>query len=302
MEFRHLRYFLVLADELHFGRAAERLAISQPPLSWNIQQLEQSIGARLFERNSRGVRLTEAGQAFVPAARAVLAQANDAARLARDVESGVRGSLRVGYVSSMLYRDLPRLLHGFGQRFPEVRVRSFELNSHAQVVELSHGRLDVGFLHTAQLPHALGCRPFASEPFLCCLPAGHALARLRVIAPAALRDEAFVMFAREASPDYYERVLTICTSVGFVPNICHEVRHWPSVAMLVARGLGVALVPEAVRRAATGQKVVFVPLDAQLVQSQVYCVWQGDDGNAALRAFLDSIHGAAKEDPGCPAG
>ncbi len=293
MEFRHLRYFLVLAQELHFSRAAERLAISQPPLSWNIRQLEDSLGARLFERNSRGVRLTEAGRAFVPAAQALLAQADDAARLARDVEGGVRGSLRVGYVSSMLYRDLPRLLHDFGERHPEIRVRSFELNSQAQVVELSHGRIDVGFLHSSQLPHTLHAEPFSADPFLCCLPRGHALARSRVVDPAALKGETFVMFAREASPDYHERVLTICTSAGFSPDIRHEVRHWPSVVTLVARGLGVALVPEAVRHASVGKEAVFVHLTVARVLSQANCVWRAGDHSAALKAFLDEARTAA---------
>ena len=294
MELRHLRYFLVLADELHFGRAAERLAISQPPLSWNIRQLEESIGARLFERNSRGVRLTEAGRAVATAAQEVLAQADAAARLARDVESGVRGSLRVGYVSSMLYRGLPRLLRDFGDRYPEIRVRSFELNSQAQSVELSHRRIDVGFVHTTQLPRTLERELFAAEPFLCCLPAGHSLAHARALAPASLRDETFVMFAREASPDYHERVLTICSSAGFTPDIVHEVRHWPSVVTLVARGLGVALVPQAVRGAATEHEARFVPLDAQSVQSLAYCVWRADDDSAAVRMFVDQVRGAAK--------
>lgn len=292
MEFRHLRYFLVLADELHFGRAAERLAISQPPLSWNIRQLEASVGARLFERNSRGVRLTEAGRAFVPAARALLTQADEAARLARDVEQGVRGRLRVGFVSSMLYRGLPQLLRTYQQRHPGLRLRSFELNSQAQIVGLSHGQIDVGFVHTTQRPSELEQLLFSAESFVCCLPKGHALANRRVIAPAALRDEVFVMFSRDASPDYHERVLTICTGAGFTPNVLHEVRHWLSVVSLVAQGFGVALVPDAVRRAAISG-AVFVPLKAVTVRSQAYCVWRKTDGNPVLKSFLEDIRALA---------
>lgn len=294
MEFRHLRYFLVLADELHFGRAAERLSISQPPLSWNIRQMEESIGARLFDRNSRGVRLTEAGRALVPAARALLTQAEEAARLARDVEQGVRGLLRVGYVGSMLYRGLPQMLSRFQENNPGLQVRSFELNSQRQVVELSHGQIDIGFVHTQRLPTGLERRLLADEDFVCCLPAAHPLASQRKLAPAALKDEVFVMFSREASPDYHERVLAICTSAGFSPEIRHEVRHWVSVVSMVAQGVGVALVPQAVQRADIAG-VCFVPLQSVRVRSQAYGVWRHQDDNPALALFLKELKPAASK-------
>lgn len=288
MEFRHLRYFLALSEELHFGRAAERLAISQPPLSWNIRQLEESLGARLFDRNSRGVRLTEAGKALVPAARALLSRADEAARLVRDVECGLRGQLRVGYVSSMMYRGLPALLHAFEAQATGMRVQSFELNSQEQLVELTHERIDVGFVHTAGLPRGLARERLASERFWCCLPQGHALAGAARLAAERLRDETFVMFSRQASPDYHERILTLCTQAGFVPEIRHEVRHWPSVVTLVAQGFGVALVPEAVRQAASAG-VVFVPLQAGKLRSTVHAVWRQGDENPALLVFLRQL-------------
>lgn len=290
MEFRHLRYFLALSEELHFGRAAERLSISQPPLSWNIRQLEESLGARLFERNSRGVRLTEAGKTLVPAARALLGRADEAARLVRDVERGLRGQLRVGYVSSMMYRGLPALLHAFEARSVGLRVQSFELNSQEQLVELAHERIDVGFVHSARLPRGLVHERLVAERFWCCLPTGHALAGARRLAPERLRDETFVMFARQASPDYHERIMTLCTSAGFMPEIRHEVRHWPSVVTLVAQGFGVALVPEAVRGAGTAG-VVFVPLQAGRLRSSVYAVWREGDENPALLQFLGQLRG-----------
>jgi DNA-binding transcriptional LysR family regulator len=137
MEFRHLRYFLVLAEELHFGRAAQRLAISQPPLSLNIQQLEASVGARLFTRNSRGVQLTEAGLAFVPAARGLLEHAQAAARQARDVDQGLAGTLRIGFAGTMLYRGLPQILAAFHADERRLRVVLRELSSRDQLVELS---------------------------------------------------------------------------------------------------------------------------------------------------------------------
>lgn len=291
MKFRQLRYFLILAEELHFGRAAERLAISQPPLSWNIRQLEDAVGARLFERSSRDVRLTPAGRAFVPAARALLAQADEAARLAREVEQGIAGVLKVGFVSSMLYRGLPELLREFAARLPRIQVRTSELNSGDQIVALAHGQIDVGFVHTLQLPPEIEHLTYSTEPFVCCLPATHALARSRKIKPERLRDDAFVMFSRAASPDYYERVLTLCTSAGFYPDVRHEARHWLSVVSLVAQGLGVALVP----RALAGSRLpgaAFVALDGATVPSQTLCVWRSDNDSAALQGFLAAVRGA----------
>lgn len=148
MEFRHLRYFLVLAEELHFGRAARRLAISQPPLSLNIQQLEASVGARLLTRNSKSVQLTAAGLAFVPAARALLAQAAQAASLAKDVGEGMAGSLTIGFSGTMLFSGLPAILTRFQAGHPRLRLLLKELSSSEQLMELAQDRIDLGFVHT----------------------------------------------------------------------------------------------------------------------------------------------------------
>ncbi len=285
MELRHLRYFTVLAEELHFGRAAARLAISQPPLSVAIRQLEDSVGARLFERNSKEVRLTAAGLALQPAARRVLAQADEAAREARDVAAGFAGRLRIGFVGAMLYRGLPQALRSFQADYPSVRVTLAEMNSAEQVAELLHDRLDLGFLHTARLPDALQSRLLLAEPFVCCVPARHRLARRKVVAPADLKDEALVLFSRSVSPDYHERILSICASAGFRPEVRHEVRHWLAVVSLVSQGLGVGLVPEAMRHCALGG-AVFRPLDREAAQSETYGVWQAGPENVLAQRLL----------------
>jgi len=272
MELRHLRYFSVLAEELHFGRAARRLAISQPPLSVAIQQLEETVGARLFERNSKGVRLTPAGSALQLSARRLLTQAEEAAREARAVAAGSAGRLRIGLVGAMLYRGLPQALHEFQAAHPAVRITLAELNSREQITELLHDRLDLGFVHTSRMPRELAHRLLLSEPFVCCLPAAHPLARRRVLAPADLREEPFVLFSRSASPDYHERILSICAEAGFSPQVRHEVRHWLAVVSLVSQGLGVALVPDAMRRSAL-RGAVFRPLDRLVAQSEAYAVW-----------------------------
>lgn len=288
MELRHLRYFSVLADELHFGRAAQRLAISQPPLSVAIRQLEEAVGTRLFDRNSKTVRLTPAGQALRASARRLLRQAEEAALEARDVAAGSAGLLRIGFVGAMLYRGLPQALRAFQAQHPAVRISLAELNSGEQITELLHDRLDLGFMHTARMPRDLSCRLLLTEPFVACLPSGHALARKRVLAPTDLREQPFVLFARASSPDYHERILSICAQAGFLPEVRHEVRHWLAVVSLVAQGLGVALVPQAMQRSAL-KGAVFRPLEGVTAQSEAYGVWRPGPQNVLVEGLLAEV-------------
>jgi DNA-binding transcriptional LysR family regulator len=290
MEFRHLRYFLVLAEELHFGRAARRLSISQPPLSLNIQQLEASVGARLFERDSRGVRLTAAGRAFQESAIALLAQAESARLLAREIEAGAVGRLRVGFVGSMLYRGLPQRLQEFQGRYPGIHVALTELNSQEQIDALLHGELDAGFVHTSRVPDGLAATLAHSEPFVCCMPA-HFMADARV---EALRGEPFVLFSRKASPDYYSRIFDMCAAQGFYPRIRHEVRHWLSVVSLVSQGMGVAVVPAAMARSGMAGAAFRPPADAT-VPSEVYCVWKQAPDHPARDHFVATVRTAAAQ-------
>lgn len=292
MELRHLRYFVVLAEELHFGRAARRLAISQPPLSVAIRQLEESVGARLFERNSKEVRLTPAGSSLRESARRLLRQAEEAALEARDVSQGSAGRLRIGFVGAMLYRGLPQALVRFQAAHPAVRIALSELNSGEQITELLQDRLDVGFVHTSRMPAELRRELLLSEPFVACLPAAHRLARRRSVSAASLRDEPFVLFSRSASPDYHERILGICADAGFHPEVRHEVRHWLSVVSLVSQGMGVALVPSALRRAAL-RGAVFRPLEAEVARSEAFCVWRDGPENAVVQGFLGALRAAA---------
>lgn len=293
MEFRHLRYFLVLAEELHFGRAAQRLAITQPPLSLNIQQLEASVGAQLFTRNSRGVQLTAAGQAFVPAARSLLDQAGLAAREAREVSQGMLGSLQIGFAGTVLYRGLPQILQGFAVDHPKLRLVLRELSSSDQLIDLMHERLDIGFVHTTRVPVGFSQILVSSQPFVACLPADHVLARRKRLSLARLQGEPFAVVSRAVSPDYHERILGLCADAGFSPEIRFELRHWLSVVSIVAQGLGCALVPAALQQAGL-PGAVFVPLDVDTSPYETHCLWKTDRDQAALGAFLGAVRGFAQ--------
>jgi DNA-binding transcriptional LysR family regulator len=286
MEFRHLRYFLVLADELHFGRAALRLSITQPPLSLNIQQLEEAIGAQLFERNSKGVSLTAAGVAFRGEAQVLLTQAEQAQQRTRDVGIGVAGRLRIGFVGSMLLRGLPQWVEQFGAARPRIELCLNELNSQEQIEAFAHGELDLGFVHCQRVPDGMQVQSVQAEPFICCLPAGHRLVRRRCIALTDLRDEPFVLFARSLAPDYYNRIIEACAAQGFTPCVRHEMRDWLSVVSLVGQGAGLSIVPTSLARAGmTG--AVFRPLVEALAPSEVFAIWTERPDPGACQAFLD---------------
>lgn len=288
MEFRHLRCFLALARELHFGRAAQRLAMSQPPLSVAIRQLEEAVGARLFERDSKHVRLTAAGDAFRAQAQALVDRAEEARQRARDVAAGAAGHVRIGLLGSMLYRGLPGWLRRFQRDHPRIEVELRELNSQEQVDALLQDRLDLGFLQTMRLPDTLRTVTVGSDPFLCCLPEGHALAGQRRIGLARMKDEPFVLFARDVSPASYDSIVEMCRAAGFEPRVRHEVRHWLSVLAVVAQGMGVSVVPAPLRN--TGMAgVVFRGLAGGGRQSEVFCAWRPGADQPARDRFLAMV-------------
>ncbi|MBH9552783.1 LysR family transcriptional regulator [Inhella sp. 4Y17] len=285
MEFRHLRCFMALADELHFGRAAQRLAMSQPPLSVAIQQLEASVGARLFERDSKGVRLTPAGEAFRPGALALLDGAEQACALAREVQAGEVGRLRLGFVGSTLHHGLSHWLQAFQARHPRVEVVVVELNSQDQIDALLKDELDLALIHTDRLPPGLTSQPLYAEPFLACLPAAHPAAEAAEITLASLADHPFILFSRKGSPDYHARIIEICRAHGFYPRLQHEGRHWLSVVSLVAQGLGVSIVPAAFARAGI-PGVVFKRLTEALEPSAVFAAWRREGDGVLREQFL----------------
>ena len=287
MEFRHLRYFLVLAEELHFGRAARRLSISQPPLSLNIQQLEASIGAKLFTRNSKQVALTAAGLAFVPDARALIDQAAQAASHARDVGQGMAGSLAIGFAGTMLYSGLPAILENFQAQHPLLRLMLKELSSSEQLMELALDRLDIGFVHTTRVPAELSQIRVSSQP------SSHALAQQKSLSLSlqALQGEPFAVVSRTVSPDYHDRIIAICLEAGFYPEIRYELRHWLSVVSLVSQGMGVALVPAALSQSAMAG-TAFVPLDTPTTPYDTHCLWKTSRDHPALTAFVEAVRAA----------
>jgi len=294
MDLRHLRYFLVLAEELHFGRAAQRLAISQPPLSVAIRQLEDELGACLFERSSRWVRLSPAGEHLRAQAQDILDRAGRVKQEMRAISQGMHGYLRLGFVGSSLYRGLPEALEGFRLAHPHVRIDMVEINSADQVLALQQQRLDLGLLHSSRTPVGLESRVLVAEPFMVCLPRDHALAGQTSLSVRSLAGERMVLFSRHASPDYHGQIWQICQDEGFTPDSHHEVRHWLSVLSLVSLGQGVSLVPACLQRVGFPH-LVFVPIASPCPLSEMHAMWQPGRKPSLVNAFLAHVAQCASE-------
>jgi DNA-binding transcriptional LysR family regulator len=291
MEFRHLRSFVAVAEELHFGRAAARVHIVQPALSRQIRALEDEIGIRLFERDRRRVALTPAGTAFLDEARSLLEHADRAVEAARRADRGELGSLRIAYVPAMVSTGLPEIVRSFRQRYPGVDVRLQEMTPATQVEALLGERVDVGFVRGPIHEPALATQTVLEEPLVAALPSGHRLGSHKRLRLATLADEPFVLQARSAGPGSHDHILAVCQSAGFSPRVVQEGSQ-AEVASLVASGAGVAIVPaslRAIRRAG----VLYRPLHERPM-TQLEMAWRKDAASPVLRAFLAEVQQRAR--------
>jgi len=286
MELRHLRYFVAVAEELHFGRAAARLHVAQPALSRQIRSLEEEMGLRLFERDRRRVALTAAGAVFLGEARFLLGHVDDAVEAARRADRGELGSLRIGYVPAVVTTGLPEIVRGFRKRFPGVDVRLQEMNPAMQVEALLGERVDVGFVRGPIHEPALAAQTVLEEPLVAALPSGHRLGRHKRLGLAMLAGEPFVLQARSRGPGSHDHILAICRNAGFTPRVVQEGSQ-TDILSLVASGAGVAIVPASlrvIRRAG----VLYRPLNERPM-TRLDMVWRKDAALPVLRAFLKEV-------------
>ena len=256
-----LRLLVVLAEELHFGRAAARLHLSQPGLSYRVKGLEEALGYHVLARNRHGVSLTPAGEVLLTGARRLLGEAHrvvdDGGRVAR----GELATVRVGFVGTALYSLLPALLQQTRVRYPQLHVRVEERKSAEQVRLLQVGQLDLGLVHLPVDPAAeLATTPVFEEPVGIALPADHPAANAEAISLADLADEEFVLFPRELEPQTYDRYIDACVAAGFAPRIGHLATGLQTILALVAAGTGAAFVAGSVAANLVRSGVVFRPL------------------------------------------
>lgn len=243
IELRHLRYFLAVAETLHFGRAAKKLGMAQPPLSQQIRRLEELLGAPLFERTTRGVSLTPAGAVLRERALSGMARLADDLEQTRRVARGEEGTLTVGYSGSAMFTELPMAIQAYRRAHPRVEVQLREMWTSQQLPALADGSIDVGFLRDGERRPELATVPLLREPFRVALPSNHRLRRQRTVDPASLKDEPFVLFSRRHGSLAYDRTIRCCLDAGFQPTIVQEAPQFPTLIRLVAAGMGVSLVP-----------------------------------------------------------
>lgn len=244
-----MRYFLAVADELHFTRAAALLHISQPPLSVAVRQLEQELGVMLLDRSTRQVRLTAAGAAFRDRVREILGAVDAAAAEASAVSSGRSGRLRLGFVSSASYTAVPAALREFGARRPQVRLDLLPLASGEQIELLLAGEIDLGIVRDMAPVPGVRLRTLLEEPLVCVLPSGHPLAELDEVPPALIGQQPLVLFSYRLMPGYLARVLAVVNPEQRAVNIVQQTVHQETVLGLVAAGIGVSVLPASVEGA-----------------------------------------------------
>jgi DNA-binding transcriptional LysR family regulator len=287
VEIRHLHSFLAVADELHFGRAAERLHMTQPPLTRQIKQLEERLGdVQLFDRSRRRIVLTEAGEAFVVESRRMLEQLALAVERTQRVARGESGRLRVGFISTADYSVLPALLKAFAGRFPDVDVELLELTGDEQIRLLGEGSLDIGILIPDATDPRLDWMPLYRESLVAVLPRSSRLAKQpRALAVKSLRSESFILFPRTLAPSLYDKIIAYLENAGFSPKVGQEARQMQTIIGLVAGGLGVSIVP-ACMQTLRRPDVVYKKLAPRTPQVTTLLAWRAAQSSKVVDSFL----------------
>jgi DNA-binding transcriptional LysR family regulator len=288
MELRHLRYFAALAEELHFGRAAERVFVAQSTLSQQIQAFETELGTQLFRRSRRSVELTEAGKTLRPYAQRVLREAERAERVAHAARSGAAGLLRVGYEATAMRSGLPEAIKAFRADAPNVTLDLDEQGSRAQAEALRAGELDVGFVFLPIDERGVRVEVLSRAPAAVALPEEHRLAGQADVPLGALKEEPFVMWARDVAPGLYDDYVRACHDAGFAPYVVQEIRRGESLRGLVAAGLGVAFAHPSSRRVQR-PGVRYARLTEPQVPLTMGVAWPQGDGPAVRERFLEAV-------------
>ena len=297
MELRQLKYFIAVAEELNFGRAAGRLYLSQPALSQQIGKLEEDLEVKLFHRTRRQVELTEAGQALLEGARQALVQIEQTVRTVREVGGAGSSRLKVGFPEYANHTAVAEILRTFQKRHPDVELEQHEWfllqHTHQLVGKLHNGALDVGFLLLPVDDDALAYEHVLRIEIVAAIPEDHPLAAEREVPMQALADERLILFSRRFHPLHYDHVVECCREAGFVPNIVQkyepQVYSGPTTYRMVASGAGIGIVVPPLVIASRPPGVVFRPLSGPTPTLDLVAAWRRSDPSSNLRAFLEVI-------------
>jgi DNA-binding transcriptional LysR family regulator len=289
MELRQLRSFLLLAEELHFKKAADKLFIVQPALTKQIQELEKELGVALFERNKRSVKLTLAGQFFKEKMGKILAEMEQVKNQISLVEKGINGAVRIGYVGSCIHTFLPDLLTKLQENYPNIQTYLSELPSTTQLLAVQKGELDIAFLRNPPPNKRLNQELVFRESFSLVLPADHVLEATNFETMQQVAHEKFVMPKKNDGDLYQQLQWSICEDAGFKPQIAHETVHGQTTLKLVENGMGISILPTSFQTV-TNARVKFIELKNIPQMSEITAVWHTQNLNPSLTHFLRLLH------------
>jgi len=285
MELRHLRYFTAVARERHFRRAAERLGISQPPLSQQVRALESELGVELLRRTRRRVELTSAGTVFLARAERILQDVEAAATDARRAQQGVLGKLAIGFIGSSAFSILPGILSSFRARVPDVELELVQMETAGQVRALEEGAIDVAVVRPPVGDARIAVQTIYREKLVVALRESHPFATRRSLAMRDLAGEDFILFPPQAGMMFYNMVHSLCERAGFVPRVVQMASPMQTVIGLVSAGIGLTVVPQSVRQLhAPG--VIYVDLTDRGARADIALAWRKSDQSDILRVFV----------------
>ncbi len=289
-EIRHLKYFLAVAEDLHFRKAAERLYISQPGLSRQIKQMEEDLGITLFERHNRKVKLTKTGEYLKNEISINLKKLDHIFEHAKLLHNGKFGNLKLGYVGSAMQQIIPNLLLNFRNEYPDVLFSLTEMDNDKQIEGLLTQDIDLGFVRLERVPRSVEILPVLNEPFCLVLPKNHPIDSSSFKSLIQFKDEAFILFDSKYSASYYEKVMQIFDDSGFVPLVSHNTIHASSIYKLVENNFGISIVPKSLQLK-NDKNIKFIELDMIPQRTVLSVIWDKSNRNPMLINILSLLKG-----------
>jgi DNA-binding transcriptional LysR family regulator len=285
MELRQLKYFITVAETLHFGRAAEALHLSQPALSKQIQALEDSLGVQLFERTKHWVRLTIAGQKFLETAHRILQEIEQGIQATRQIAEGEMGKLKIGFTEATLFSLAPGLIRTYQKRYPQVELTITSGGTEAHVEALRTHQIDVGFVYLPIREPSLAIRPLFEEAYIAALPASHRLARQKQIALSSLANEPLIFYPRSLAPVLYANFIKCCEQAGFVPNVVQEAELAQTRLGLAAAGVGITFVLSDMQ-GLKAKGVIYRSMMGEFPSLKLALAWRQNESSPVVSEFL----------------
>jgi DNA-binding transcriptional LysR family regulator len=288
LEFRHLTYFLAVAEELHFRKAAEKLFISQPGLSRQIKQMEELLQAKLFLRNNKKVELTPAGHYLKGRAEDIFKQLRETKRELQQIGDGDTGELRIGFLGSAMQNVIPRLLVSVKEKYPKIRTSLEERSNLEQVDAILKDELDIGFVRLDRVPAELQMQTVFEDTFSLVLPESYPMLTREYNGMERFSEDDFILFSQEYSPYYYDTIMGICADAGFKPKVSHKSVHAHTIFKLVENKLGIAIVPTALQ-SGFQMRVKFIELKNLKQRAKLSVIWKKENANPVLKNCMDLL-------------